>query len=271
MPDLADSALHRAQRAPGLLELPWALPPNVRAFVTTRHGGSSAGAFGSFNLAGHVGDDPVAVRENRLGLLHELRQRTGGKLVGLQWLQQVHGDAVANASLPPADPPPVADALYSTCVGLGCAVLTADCLPVLIAADDGSEIAVAHAGWRGLCAGVLEATLTRFITAPHRLLVWCGPAIGPCHFEVGSDVRGAFLDTACASEQAATDIAFRAGERADKWYADLYALARLRLQRLGVKNIAGKPHCTLCHQRDFYSHRAGAPTGRFATLILRTH
>jgi YfiH family protein len=271
MPDLADSALHRAARVPGLLELPWALPPNVRAFVTTRHGGSSAGAFGHFNLAGHVGDDPVAVRDNRLSLLQALRQRTGDTLVGLQWLQQVHGNIVAEAGLPPTDPAPVADALYSTHVGLGCAVLTADCLPVLIAAADGSEIAVAHAGWRGLCAGVLEATLTRFVTAPHRLRVWCGSAIGPCHFEVGGDVRGAFLDNACANEHAATDFAFHPGERADKWYADLYALARLRLQRLGVTHVAGRPHCTVCHRHDFYSHRAGAPTGRFATLILRTH
>lgn len=247
----------------------WPLPQGVHAFITTRHGGQSHGNWSSFNLAQHCGDAPTDVNANRALLLERLRAETGGAVPGVQWLSQIHGTRVFHAG-DRALPAPQADAAYASDSPLAIAVMTADCLPVLFASDDGREIAVAHAGWRGLLNGVLEATLASFHAAPDAVSAWLGPAIGPCHFEVGSEVPSAFLARARPVDHAATYAAFVAASQDGKWLADLYALARIRLQAAGVSSIHGEALCTVCHNERFYSYRKHALTGRFATLILRT-
>ena len=246
----------------------WELPAGVHAFVTTRSGGHSSGAWSSFNLAQHAGDAPAAVAANRALLLERLCTETGVSVPDVQWLSQVHGTRVFHAG-GTALPAPQADAIYGRDTPLALGVLTADCLPVLFASGDGQEIAVAHAGWRGLLGGVLEATLGSFHAPPATITAWLGPAIGPCHFEVGGEVRAAFLTQAAPSERAATDAAFAAGAQPGKWMGDLYALARLRLYTCGIGSIHGEPLCTVCHHERFYSYRKQPVTGRFATLIVR--
>jgi YfiH family protein len=246
----------------------WKLPSSVHAFVTTRAGGFSTGDWSSFNLAQHVSDAPAAVSANRQVLLEMLRAETGLKVPAVQWVSQVHGTRVFHAGTA-ALPAPEADAVYANGTPLALAVLTADCLPVLFCSDDGREIAVAHAGWRGLLGGVLEVTAGSFRASPHALSAWLGPAIGPCHFEVGSEVRAAFVARARAADRAATEAAFAAGGRPGKWLADLYVLARIRLQAIGLTAVHGQPLCTVCHDERFYSYRRQPVTGRFATLIVQ--
>ncbi|MDY6982974.1 MAG: peptidoglycan editing factor PgeF [Pseudomonadota bacterium] len=233
-----------------------------------RHGGHSQGAWSSFNLAQHCGDAPADVNANRMLLLNHLRAETGVAVPGVQWLSQVHGTRVFHAG-ERALPAPQADAAYASDSPLAIAVMTADCLPVLFASNDGREIAVAHAGWRGLLNGVLEATLASFHAAPDAVSAWLGPAIGPCHFEVGAEVRTAFLARAKPADHAATYAAFVAAARDGKWLADLYALARIRLRAAGLVSMHGDALCTVCHSDRFYSYRKQPVTGRFATLILR--
>lgn len=254
--------------------LPWLLPdwdspPGVFACVTTRSGGHSSKPYDSFNLGTHVADAPDAVQANRALLLAALQACSAPAHVNVQWLQQVHGTHVHRVDVPVPQPPPEADALYTRLSGIACAVLTADCLPVLFAAGDGSEIAVAHAGWRGLVNGILERTVAQFRAPPASIRAWLGPAIAACHFEVGAEVRQRFLEAAPAALQAATAGAFR-GVEGGKYFADLYLLARLRLQALGLDQITGQPRCTVCDAGRWYSYRREGLTGRFATLILRT-
>lgn len=251
-----------------LLRPDWQLPPGVHAFVTTRHGGFSQDPYASCNLGHHVGDKAQAVANNRQLLANELATQCSDPAVQLQWIQQVHGIHVQRVDSV-ASVPPVADALYTTQKSIALGVLTADCLPVLYCSHDGSEIAVAHAGWRGLCNGVLEATLAQFSCAPAQVRCWLGPAIGPCHFEVGEEVREAFLQQAAHADRAATLSAFKPGQQTGKWMGDLYALARIRLQTSGATDITGQPQCTVCLSDDYYSYRHQNPTGRFATLITR--
>ncbi|MES2606314.1 MAG: peptidoglycan editing factor PgeF [Pseudomonadota bacterium] len=246
----------------------WQLPTGVHAFVTTRHGGFSKAPYASFNLGHHVGDDANAVARNRELLNSELAQQCNDAALQLQWIQQVHGIDVQRIDDVIATPP-VADASYTTQSGIALGVLTADCLPVLYCSHDGNEIAVAHAGWRGLCNGVLEATLAQFKCAPSRVRCWLGPAIGPCHFEVGEEVRDAFLQQASPNDREATLSAFKPGLNAGKWMGDLYVLARLRLQAAGVADVAGQVQCTVCLADKYYSYRHQNPTGRFATVIAR--
>lgn len=230
----------------------WPVPPNVRAAVTTRAGGVSSGPFASLNLAAHVGDDPDAVRENRRRLREAL-----ALTVEPTWLQQVHGRDVA--VLPQPDET-VADAAVAFAPGAVCATLVADCLPVMIASRDGDRVAVAHAGWRGLAAGVVEATVAALGCDPARLVAWLGPAIGPQAFEVGAEVQDAFT-----TRQPEAARYFRPG-RGDRRLADLPSLARLRLARSGVTAAFGG---TLCTHRDaarFYSYRRDGRTGRMAAL-----
>lgn len=258
---------------PAWLQVPgWPLPAGVHAYVTTRQGGASQGPFHAFNLALHVGDDARQVEANRDLLRRELAVRSGVPELDIQWLEQVHGNAIHEATLPCRnDPPPRADALYTAEAGIACAVLTADCLPVLFCSDDGREIAVAHAGWRGLLAGILEQTVGRFAASPDRVKAWLGPAIGPCHFEVGPEVRAAYLELPGA-DQEATAAAFlpalRGSDGEERWLMDLYHLARLRLA--GLASVSGEPDCTQCHHERWYSYRAAPTTGRFATLIFKT-
>lgn len=245
----------------------WQLPSGVHAFVTTRHGGHSSGDFHSLNLGQHVGDDVAAVENNRAAVLAALQQQTGAAAPQLQWMQQVHGVKVQPIDSLLATPP-VADALYTTQKGIALSVLTADCLPVLFCSADGSELAVAHAGWRGLCNGVLGFTLEHFKCPVSAIRCWLGPAIGPCHFEVGSEVRDAFCMLSRQPDMIATKAAFTPGSQPDKWLANLYALANVRLRAAGVTDISGEPHCTVCRD-EFYSYRQNPITGRFATGIMR--
>jgi YfiH family protein len=254
-----------------LLEPRWDLPPGVRAFVTTRSGGHSVGPWQSFNLARHVQDDDDLVSANRARLISGLQRRTGILTPTVQWVQQVHGIdvlRVENAAQAQESAPP-ADAVYTQQAGVACAVLTADCLPVLFCSSDGKEIAIAHAGWRGLCNGVLEATVRQFSCGAAAIQAWLGPAIALCHFEVGSEVREAFCNAARPQDLAATRGCFQSGASAGKCMADLYELARIRLRAAGLTGISGEPQCTVCHADRFYSYRHQAVTGRFATLIIK--
>lgn len=237
------------------LEPQWLAPKKVRACVTTRKGGVSSEPYESMNLAYHVGDATQNVAENRCRLRREL-----GFAYEPQWLEQVHGTKVVKAVT--GGSPLEADAVYSNQPGLPCAVLTADCLPVFFCNLEGTQVAVAHAGWRGLADGVLEATLAVFEESPDNVLVWLGPAIGAAHFEVGSEVRERFLSYHADMEQA-----FSASGKSGHWLADLYLLARIRLERAGVFQITGDNYCTYTDIAHFYSYRREGVTGRMASLI----
>lgn len=234
-----------------LLVPEWPAPPGVRACVTMRQGGVSQAPFDSFNLGDHVGDDPAAVAWNR----QHLQQTLGCQPV---WLEQVHS-SVAVQAVPGVFA--TADASWSKAPGQACAVLTADCLPVLFCDRDATRVAAAHAGWRGLAGGVLEATLKALAVPAEELLVWLGPAIGPAAFEVGPEVREAFL-----AQHPEAAGAFATSVNADRSMADLYQLARIRLAAVGVNAVYGGGLCTLSDPR-FYSYRRASRTGRFASLI----
>lgn len=235
----------------------WPLPPGVRALQTTRVGGCSRGPWTSFNLGEHVGDAPQAVAANRRRLASRLPNPP-------TWLTQVHGTAVAAIDdLAPGVPPPAADAAVARMPGKVCAVMTADCLPVLLCDRSGTVVAAAHAGWRGLCAGVVEAAVAAMAVPPEELSAWLGPVIGAPSFEVGDEVRTAFV-----AGDAAAATAFVRGQ-GDRWLADLPALARLRLRRLGVGTVAGGDECTYRQAERYFSYRRDGVTGRMATLIWR--
>ncbi len=239
-----------------LLVPDWPLPPGVRAVQTTRVGGYSAGPWASLNLALHTGDDPAIVHRNRQHL---------SRLLDLPeppvWPRQVHGSGVASADAVTGDTE--ADAVIAAAAGEVCSVQTADCLPVLFASTDGQEVGAAHAGWRGLAGGVLEATLRAMQHPPEAITAWLGPAIGPEAFEVGPEVRAVFLNQ---DPEAAT--AFRPG-LGDRWFADVYHLARQRLERAGVREIHGGGRCTHRESHTFFSYRRDGRCGRMATLIWR--
>ncbi len=231
----------------------WDAPAIVRACVTTRLGGVSSMPYASLNLGAHVGDDPAAVTANRQKLMTMLALDAEPL-----WLNQVHGDGVVDvASAAGCD----ADASVSHAPGGVCVVMTADCLPVLFCSHRGDEVAAAHAGWRGLAAGVLESTLSRMLTDNPDIMAWLGPAIGPTAFEVGDEVREVFLADDPESESAF--VANRPGH----WLADIYRLARLRLTRAGVTRIGGGNECTYTDSRRFFSYRRDGVTGRMASLI----
>lgn len=258
------------------LEADWPAPPGVRALTTLRHGlGVSAAPFDSLNLGIRNGDDGEAVMVNRRLLAEALRLPAAPR-----WLRQVHGTAVARfaagdctvtgnaqAAISTSgrdigSDDPVADAAVTADAGTVLAILTADCLPVVFAARDGSEIGVAHAGWRGLADGVVEATVKAMRTAPDRLQAWLGPAAGPQAYEVGDEVRRAFLQH--DAEAAAAFVSTRPGH----WRVDLPALARQRLTAFGIgaDAIHGGSHCTISEPARFFSHRRDGHTGRLATV-----
>jgi len=230
----------------------WPAPPGVRAVQTTRLGGGSQPPYDSFNLGLHVGDDPLRVNRNR----QALSQRLPSEPV---WLEQVHGVAVADADR--AACRVVADACIARQRGSVCVVMTADCLPVLLCDAAGTVVGAAHAGWRGLCDGVIEATVAGMGAAPQALLAWLGPAIGPQAFEVGDEVRAAFL----AHDPAAV-AAFTPGA-AGKWFADIFLLARQRLAALGVTQVYGGGICTWSDPARFFSYRRDGVTGRMGSFI----
>ncbi|CDF93548.1 MULTISPECIES: peptidoglycan editing factor PgeF [unclassified Pseudomonas] len=229
----------------------WPAPARVKACVTTRAGGVSLAPFDSLNLGDHVDDDPGAVTENR-------RRLTDRFAIRPAWLQQVHGIAVVEA-----DPALVAtaDASWTATPGIACTAMTADCLPVLFCNRAGTRVAAAHAGWRGLANGVLEATLDSLATPADEIIAWLGPAIGPQAFEVGPEVREAFIAQLPRAEQA-----FVPSHNAGKFLADIYELARLRLAARGVSTVYGGGLCTVTDPR-FFSYRRSPRTGRFASLV----
>ncbi|WP_028080517.1 peptidoglycan editing factor PgeF [Solimonas soli] len=243
--------------AAAFLHADWPAPAGVHALQTTRLGGVSAGPYASLNLGSNTADDPARVASNRARLRAALALPREPA-----WLRQVHGCTVVDAATV-AGEAPAADAGQSGLPGVVCAVLTADCLPVLFCADDGSWVAAAHAGWRGLAAGVLEATLRCAPLPPARLMAWLGAAIGPGHFEVGPEVREAFVGA-----RPEAGAAFAPG-RGDRWQADLYALARLRLAGAGLLRVHGGGLCTYADAVRFYSFRREPHTGRMAALIWR--
>jgi polyphenol oxidase len=223
---------------------------------TFRGGGASVPPFDSLNLGDHVGDDPATVAANRA----QLKVQAGLPADPI-WLSQVHGVNVADLDLPGATG--VADAAIARAAGRVCAILTADCLPILFSTESGDTVAAAHAGWRGLCAGVIEATVHAMDASPQRLLAWLGPAIGPQHFEVGAEVREAFL----AADPESFD-AFAPNSRG-RFMANLAMLARRRLASLGVSRTYGGGECTYTRADRYFSHRRDGVTGRQATLIWR--
>lgn len=231
----------------------WPAPPRVRAAFTLRTGGVSGGPFASLNLGDHVGDDPAAVASNRRRLREALHLPAEPL-----WLNQVHGREVARFD---GAPRPDADAAMALQPGQVCAVLVADCLPVLFADRDGRCVAASHAGWRGLAAGVLERTVEALPAAPGALVAWLGPAIGPQAFEVGEEVRDAFV---AAQPEAAEEFAPQA---AGRWLADLWGLARRRLAAAGVGAVYGGRGCTVSEPQRFFSYRRDGVTGRMAALV----
>jgi hypothetical protein len=233
----------------------WQAPPRVKAVITTRAGGFSSGPYASLNLGLRTGDDAAAVARNRARLRSVLPQEP-------KWLRQVHGSAVIDADAVAASAPE-ADASVARSPGTVCAVLIADCVPVLFSNRAGSVVAVAHAGWRGLAHGVIERTLAAIGEEPSELVAYLGPGIGPGAFEVGAEVREAFL--ARAREDAAAFSPHAPG----KWLADLFMLARNRLQRAGVSETSGGGMCTYSDPARFFSYRRDRTTGRMAALIWR--
>lgn len=231
----------------------WPAPLNVKAVVTTRQGGVSPAPYESLNLGTHVGDEHAGVARNRV-LLKEAAKLPADP----HWLQQVHGCRVAQCDSEGL--PVAADASTTMVPGRVCAVLTADCLPLLICNRRGTRVAAVHAGWRGLASGIIEATLARF-EPDDELLVWLGPAIGPTAFEVGGEVRDAFLTVDPLAE-----AGFKSN-RPGHWLADLYFLARRRLALPSVAYIGGGDHCTLSDSNRFFSYRRDGITGRMASLI----
>lgn len=244
----------------GWIPAEWPAPDNVVAGTTTRMGGVSTGIYESLNLGEHVGDDSRAVVENRerFVAMCGLPREPG-------WLTQVHGTAVrvAGGSSTVEDNTAEADAAIARDPSTVVAVLTADCLPILLCAGNGTEVAAIHGGWRGLAAGVITTTLSRMATAPDALLAWLGPAISQTAFEVGDEVRQAFV-----SQETAAEACFESNERG-RWQADLYALARLQLRTAGVDDIYGGGFCTYRDSDRFFSYRRDGQCGRMASFICR--
>jgi len=232
----------------------WPAPEWVKAVITTRQGGHSLIPYASLNLGDHVGDDPERVRENRKLLAAEI-----GLPAQPLWLQQVHGCDVALCGEDVGGRR--ADASTAMEPGQVCVVLTADCLPLLMCNRSGTRVAAVHAGWRGLAAGVVEAALNCFSDPLDELLVWLGPAIGPQAFEVGDEVRELFVQVAEESEAGFT----RNGT--GRWLADLYFLARVRLNANRLGFVGGGNYCTFAERERFFSYRRDGVTGRTASMI----
>ena len=240
--------------APGFIQPDWPAPSRVKALTTLRTGGYSRGPYASFNLAAHTDDDPDAVQKNRW-----LLRENFGLPDEPAWLQQVHGSGIVNAAdgVIGAE----ADGSWSCVSGKVCVVMTADCLPVLFCDRRGTRVAAAHAGWRGLHAGVITEAVRVLESDPAELMVWLGPAIGPQAFEVGEEVVRAFVD-----KNGRNSAAFRQTDERH-WLGDLYQLARTELSLLGIEGVFGGQECTFSDPQRFYSYRRDGATGRMASLI----
>jgi purine-nucleoside/S-methyl-5'-thioadenosine phosphorylase / adenosine deaminase len=244
-----------------LIEPDWPAPAGVVALSTTRHGGCSTGIYEGLNTGDHVGDEAGAVTANRGMLIAELTPGTR-----VMWLSQVHGNRVVQAQ--PAVVDARADASWTRDTSLACAILTADCLPVLFCDRAGTVVAAAHAGWRGLCNGVLEATVASMGVEAGEVLAWLGPAIGKAAFEVGPEVRSSFLAVAGSTSAAAIEACFTPHPgNPGRYLASLCLLARQRLSAVGIKAVYGTEHCTFSDSENFYSYRRDGQTGRMTSLI----
>jgi len=232
----------------------WSAPANIKAITTTRRGGVSQAPFDSMNLGAHVDDDFNSVQKNRQILAESLEL-----VESPVWLNQIHSNLVSNLD----DEKPLidADASVTTTQGKTCVVMTADCLPVLFCNQAGTAVAASHAGWRGLHTGILEKTVNSMNEKPENILAWLGPAIGSTAFEVGGEVRQAFMDVQAQAEQA-----FQERDNS-KWLADIYLLAKQRLNAMGVQQVFGGGECTYSDTKRFYSYRREAKTGIMASLI----
>lgn len=250
-------------RLPFAIYPDWPAPGNIVAFSTLRQGvGSSQSPYDQFNLAMHVGDDPDTVESNRA----ILSQSCEG-LEQLQWLNQVHGTRIVTAG---EERRPDADGCISSELGMGCAVMTADCLPLILCDRYGHQIAAVHAGWRGLAAGVVEEAVARFNVVADDIMVWMGPGIGQENFEVGEDVRQIFMDAAGDAEQKQIARAFIGhNSKKNHFFADLRQLARIRLSVMSVTKVYGGNFCTYADSERFYSYRRDGVTGRMVTMIYK--
>lgn len=237
------------------LQPDWPAPKQVRAVTTTRISGYSQGVYAGFNLGTHVGDAPSAVAQNRACLADDLD-------VSIHWLNQVHGTTVVEARCASSEPPADADAVWTRDPGVACAIMTADCLPVLMCDRAGTVVAAAHAGWRGLADGVVLETLRHLRVPAAEVLVWLGPAIGPSAFEVGDEVRARFCEQLPEHAQA-----FVPGVHPGKWWCDLFLLARQQLRAASITQVYGGGVCTHSDAARFYSYRRDGVTGRFASLV----
>lgn len=233
----------------------WPASDNIQAISTSRNGGVSNAPWNSMNPASHTDDNPENVRENRRILTRECELPSEPL-----WLTQVHGNRVVDVAS--AKPGTRADGSFAKTAGAVCAVMTADCLPVLMCDMSGSQVAALHAGWRGLAGGVLESGVAKFLAPESEILAWLGPCIGPDAFEVGEDVRAAFLKK--SSDMAA---AFKPATRTGHWFADLHMLAKLTLARAGVRDIYVQPDCTYRDPHRYFSYRRDGVCGRMASLI----
>jgi YfiH family protein len=242
----------------------WPAPAKIVAFSTTRQGGCSKGNYRGLNVAQHVGDDSAVVSQNRRLLAQELPAGTS-----IQWLTQEHGCNVERAGK--TGTAPVADATWTDAPAVACAVMTADCLPVLFCSEHGEKVAAAHAGWRGLAQGVLEACTAAMEADTRGIMAWLGPAIGPNSFEVGGEVREQFLSNSGLNQQHSVMQCFKElANRPGFYLADLYGLARIQLNAIGISRIYGGDLCTNSEASRFYSYRRDGETGRMATLIAIT-
>ncbi|WP_020560023.1 peptidoglycan editing factor PgeF [Thiofilum flexile] len=234
----------------------WPAPHNIHAFTTTRQGGVSAAPYDRLNLGDHVDDVPMAVARNRQ-LVGDIAQLPSEPL----WLKQVHGTVVMGME-GGGSCYPTADASIALKPKQVCVVMTADCLPVLFCNKSGTKVAAAHAGWRGLCDGMLEQTVQAFQEPPSELLVWIGPGIGSNAFEVGAEVRAEFI-----AIDAKAESAFQLAPKAGKWLGDLYQIARQRLANVGVTAVYGGDYCTYTDSERFFSYRRDGKTGRMGSFI----
>nr|WP_143413748.1 peptidoglycan editing factor PgeF [Haemophilus paracuniculus] len=234
----------------------WNAPPQIKGFTTTRQGGVSEAPFDSLNLGSHVQDDPQAVALNRQRLVeqHRLPQAP-------LYLNQTHSTKVIH--LPYEGQDFEADAVYTNQPNQVCLVMTADCLPVLFCNQDGTEVAAAHAGWRGLCDGVLEQTVKQFACPPNEIIAWLGPAISQKAFQVGQEV----IDQFCAFDPQAAQAFVPDPTASGKFLGNLYQIAQQRLNKLGISQISGGDYCTYTDSQRFFSYRSEGKTGRMATLV----
>lgn len=253
---MTTNSTNKAESGPGSAWIvpDWPAPARVRALLTTRSGGVSPAPYASLNLGDHVGDEARNVAENRARVAACLPAAP-------RWLNQVHGSTVLELGLDAISPPPEADAALAREPGQVCAVMTADCLPVLLCDQAGTVVAAAHAGWRGLHGGVLERTVAAMARPGGQLLAYLGPAIGPESFEVGDEVRDLFVADSAEAQAAFKPL------RPGKWLANIYLLAHQRLARLGIHAVYGGGFCTVREAGRFFSYRRDGATGRMASLI----